>query len=211
MNKPLQHWLSILLFCSAGVGFLTAYIPDVWGMPFQVWLSDFVKTISYFTIISNLAVMLMTGCLLFASQSSLTVKLSSASAQTAIAVYVSVSAIIYHLLLGDTWNPQGVTLFSDHLLHTVTPIFYLVYWWTSVRGKPMNFKKTFYVLTIPLVYLLYWLIRGAVIGKYPYFFMDLNELGIAVVTINIIGLSFFFWLLAVVYWALNRFTTPLYV
>ena len=64
---------------------------------------------------------------------------------------------------------------------------------------------------MPLLFLIYWLSRGPIVGSYPYFFMDINELGALIVTINLTTLTILFWLMTVMFWTLNRYTTPLYV
>ncbi len=131
--------------------------------------------------------------------------------QTAIAVYITITGAVYHLLLADTWDPQGIDLLSDHLLHTVTPILYGLFWWFCVRGKHFQFKRTLTALIVPALFLVYWLIRGPIVGSYPYYFIDASQYGYAVVLINSIGLCFAFWLVGALYWALSEFTKPLYV
>jgi hypothetical protein len=200
-----------LLFVTSLAGFLTSYLPDVWGQPPGFWLSDFIVTVSYFTIVSNLLILLLATSQLFFSQTNFGVWMNSAAVQTAIAVYISITGIVYHWLLADTWNPQGIDLVSDWLLHTITPILYVVFWWAAVRGKVFTLKHTLQVFVVPLAYLGYWLIRGPIVGSYPYFFMDINEFGALQVTINLIGLSMVCWMFSLFYWALSRYTTPLYV
>ena len=207
-HSTAMYWV---LFLSAMLGFCTSYFPGVVGHPPAFWLSDLIATLSYFTIISNLLVAFMAGAQCFAPNSPLAVRLNSALVQTAIAGYITITGVVYHLLLADTWTPEGWDIISDKLLHTVTPILYALFWWTQVRGKPMSFAKTFPPLIVPFLFLIYWLIRGPIVGSYPYFFMDVNELGALQVAINLTGLSILFWLVTVFYWTLNRYTTPLYV
>lgn len=200
-----------LLFVSSLTGFITSYFPGVWGEPLSFWVSDLIATVSYFTIISNLLIALMTGAQLFAPDSKIGLMTSTAMAQTALAVYITITGLVYHLLLADTWNPTGISKVSDELLHTVTPILYVVLWWVGVRGKVLRFRQTVPMLLVPLLFLAYWLVRGPLIGQYPYFFMDINEFGAIQVGLNMFGLCLLFWIVAVVYWALNRYSTPLYV
>lgn len=207
-KETLFYWLLLL---SATAGFVTSYFPGVIGQPVGFWVSDFIATMSYFTIISNVAVGLLAASQLFFPQHALGLKLSAMSAQTAIAVYITVTGVIYHWLLADTWNPQGIDLVSDELLHTVTPILYVVFWFVCVRGKTMDIKSTLKTLIVPLLFLVYWLIRGPIIDFYPYFFIDVSQYGYATVLLNCLGLCLVFWGLAVLYWAINKHTTPLYV
>lgn len=211
MRLSLSTSLLVLVFASSLLGFVTSYFPGVWGEPASFWLSDLIATLSYFTIISNLMITLMSGALLFAPSGRLSQWSSTAGFQTGLAVYITITGLVYHALLADTWNPTGIDKVSDELLHTVTPILYVIYWWVGVRGKPLRLQRTLHMLSVPVLFLVYWLFRGAVIGSYPYFFMDINEFGAVQVTLNMLGLCLLFWFVAVMYWALNRYTTPLYV
>jgi hypothetical protein len=137
--------------------------------------------------------------------------MTKASVQTSIAVYITITGLVYHFLLTDTWDPQGIDWVSDKLLHYVTPILYVLFWWNCVRGKLMPFKGTFWVLTVPALYLVYWLIRGPLVGSYPYYFLDAAQYGYGYVLINALGLCLLYWFVAVIYWALSKFWVPLYV
>ena len=121
------------------------------------------------------------------------------------------TGLVYNLLLADTWEPQGIDILSDNLLHRVTPLLYVTFWFISVRGKTMNLAHTLPILLFPVTYLIYWLVRGPLVGSYPYFFIDVASYGYAQVLINSVLLWFGFWLVALAYWAINKFTTPIYV
>jgi hypothetical protein len=202
------YWL-LLGSALAGIG--TTYFPGLWGQPARFWLSELIATLSYFTILSNLAIAILAFSQLFFNQANWALKLSQMKVQTAIAVYITITALVYNLLLADTWDPQGIEVFSDNLLHRVTPLLYVTFWFLNLRGKPMDLSQTLPMLVFPVLYLVYWLIRGPVVGAYPYFFIDVGSYGYAQVLTNGVLLWFGFWLVACVYWAVNRFTTPLYV
>jgi hypothetical protein len=199
------------LLATSLAGFCTSYFPGVIGKNATFWLTDLIATLSYFTIISNLAITLLAISQLFFSQSKLGLALSSMTAQTGIAVYITITGLVYHIFLADTWEPKGIDLVSDELLHTITPILYALFWWFCIRGKHIMLKNTFPILLVPAAYLVYWLIRGPIVGTYPYFFIDAAQYGYTVVAINSILLCIGFWFVAAFYWALGKFTTPLYV
>lgn len=209
-HRYLRLLLMLLALCSL-LGFLTSYLPGVWGTTASFWLSDLIATLSYFTIITNLLILAKCLLHLMRPETRLGLWVTSAGVETALAVYITVTGLVYHLFLADTWNPTGIDKVSDILLHTVTPVLYIVFWWFGVRGKTLPLKRTVYALSVPLIFLVYWLIRGPLIGAYPYFFMDITKYGVGPVMINMLGLCLVFWCIALFYWALNRFTTPLYV
>jgi len=202
------YWLLLL---SSSAGFATSYFPGVIGKPAGFWLSDLIATLSYFTLLSNVAVGVLAVSQLFFEQKNWALKLSGMTAQTAIAVYISITGLVYHALLSDTWNPQGIDYVSDVLLHTVTPILYAAFWLSCVRGKIMPLKRTVPMLVVPFLFMVYWLIRGPIVGTYPYFFIDVSLYGYTQVMINGIMLCLGFWFMAFIYWAIANYTTPLYV
>ncbi|ATX75983.1 MAG: Pr6Pr family membrane protein [Reinekea forsetii] len=202
------YWL---LLVSSLAGFATTYFPGLWGQPASFWLSELIATLSYFTILSNISIAVLAASQLFYSRTSWALTLSQMKVQTAIAVYITITGLVYNLLLADTWEPQGIDILSDNLLHRVTPLLYVTFWFISVRGKTMNLAHTLPILLFPVAYLIYWLVRGPLVGSYPYFFIDVASYGYAQVLINSVLLWFGFWLVALAYWAINKFTTPIYV
>jgi hypothetical protein len=210
MTQKNTYFYWALLLVSI-VGFSTSYFPGVIGEPILFWVSDLIATLSYFTIISNIAVGVLAATQLFYNQSKVGLALSSMTAQTSIAVYITITGLIYHVLLSDTWEPKGLDLVSDVFMHTITPLLYALFWWFCARGKVFPLKRTLAVLIVPALFVVYWLIRGPIIGEYPYFFLDVFKLGYAIVAINTIGLGLVVWAVAAFYWALSEFTTPLYV
>jgi len=208
LKLKIFYWF---LFISSSLGFCLSYFPGLGGKAPIVWLHELIELVSYFTILSNLTITLLSSSQLFFSQSRLGLFLSSMTVQTAIAVYITITAVVFHILLSDTYHPEGLNIISNFLNHTLTPILYVVFWWFCVRGKAMSFKKTFPVLMLPTVFLGYWLVRGPIVGEYPYFFLDVDKFGYGVVLFNSIGLCLAFWLVGAFYWSLSKFTTPLYV
>ncbi len=103
---------------------------------------------------------------------------------TAIAVYIFVVGLVYNLVLRQLWSPLGWQWVADNLLHVVTPILYLLYWWQFVPDKPQRWKLALLWLLYPAIYFVYAIIRGQLEGVYPYPFIDVNQLGFQKVFIN---------------------------
>lgn len=103
---------------------------------------------------------------------------------TAIAAYLALVGIAYSLLLRRVWNPQGLQLVVDHLLHDAMPLAFLAYWWFAVRKRDVIWSDIPYWLIFPVVYFALTLARGALTGLYPYPFVDAAALGVAQAVIN---------------------------
>lgn len=135
----------------------------------------------FFTILSNIAVAFVVSILLMKEERHPLLKPANL---TAIAVYIFVVGLVYNLVLRQLWSPLGWQWVADNLLHVVTPILYLLYWWQFVRDKPQRWKLALLWLLYPAIYFVYAIIRGQLEGVYSYPFIDVNQLGFQKVFIN---------------------------
>ena len=57
-------------------------------------------------------------------------------------------------------------------------------WWVgAVEPGRLRIWHPFAWLAYPIGYLGFWLVRGPIVGEYPYFFIDVDELGYAGVAV----------------------------
>lgn len=146
--------------------------------------SSIIKYFSYFTILTNILVALsLTVCLVIPS-STAGKFFKSGSAKAAIGVYIIIVGIVYNLLLRQLWDPKGLQLIADILLHQLIPIAYTIYWVVFVPKSNLEWKQPFIWLIYPLLYLLYAIIRGAVTGHYSYPFIDVSQIGFSKMLLN---------------------------
>lgn len=87
--------------------------------------------------------------------------------------------IAYHLLLRRIWQPQGLHWVANALLHYATPILFLLYSLVMLRGIALRWTTPLWWSGYLLIYFVYALVRGAMIGSYPYGFIDVSVLGYA--------------------------------
>lgn len=134
-----------------------------------------VDFLSFFTILTNLLVALtLTVSALGAGERQL---LGRPTTQTAATVYIEIVGVTYWMLLRHLWNPKGAQKLADDLLHTVMPLGFTVFWLIFVRKDQLRWKTAFSWLIYPGAYLVYLLGRGALVGKYPYPFVDAGVIG----------------------------------
>jgi hypothetical protein len=125
-----------------------------------------VNYFSYFTIFINLFAALMFTW-------TATTDAPPPGLRTAAAVYISVGGIGYSLLLRNVWDPQGLQKLADILLHDVIPLAYILFWLIFFRKRaPLPWRSAFVWLIWPLIYLIYSMVRGSIVGWYPYHFLD---------------------------------------
>lgn len=94
----------------------------------------------------------------------------------------------YHLLLRNVWDPQGWQKLADIALHYAVPLAALA-WWLAMppRGRIAADAPLRWLLW-PVAYTAYALLRGALIGSYPYYFIDVGALGWPRVSLHLAGL-----------------------
>ena len=105
-----------------------------------------------------------------------------------IAVSIIVVGAAYSLLLRQLWQPEGLHWLANEVLHDVMPVLYALYWWFSVPKGVLRGSHVVVWMLYPLVYFAYILLRGHLLGVYPYPFVDVEKLGYAQTFINASGI-----------------------
>lgn len=167
-------------------------------------IAETVKYISFMTIWTNILVSLFFTFLITAQNSAPGRFFARTSVQAALVVYISAVGLIYHLFLAHIWNPQGLQLIVDQILHTVVPVYYLLYWMLFSEKNKLSFRNAFNWLLYPFIYAVYSLIRGAITGKYPYYFIDASTLGYGIVLRNIVFIALAYFALGMIVAVLNN-------
>lgn len=135
-----------------------------------------IRYFSYFTILTNLLVAVCFTSLLLKERKAERF-FKQPSVLTGVTVYILIVGLVYNLVLRSQWNPQGLQLLADNLLHSITPLFALLYWIVYVPAKEISWKQTPAWMLYPFFYLIYIMIRGSFSNFYPYFFIDVSKLG----------------------------------
>lgn len=160
--------------------------------------------LSYFTILSNtLAAVALTAPLAFPG-SVVATWAERSSTRIAVAVYLTITALIYHTLLAGLWDPKGWRLVSDTVLHTVTPILFLADWlWRGGQGEAGR-RTPVMALIFPAGYGGWTLAHGAASGFYPYPFLDVAKAGYLSVAVTMLVMAAGFLLMALAFTALHK-------
>lgn len=158
----LQYWLAIT--------------GDAGADPINRTLNFF----SYFTILTNiLAATAMTASVIAPGS-----RLDRPGARTAIATYIIIVGVVYHLLLRDMWEPQRWQWVADMILHYVTPALFVLDWVLFVPKGAVPWRTAVLALVYPVTYMGWTLWHGSWSGFYPYPFVDVPKLGLQQVLNN---------------------------
>jgi len=143
------------------------------GMSFPAAILTY---LSFFTILTNLLV--ATG-LTFSlwPRTAAGSFFSRPTVAAALLVYIATVGITYSILLRHVWNPEGLQKVADVLLHDAVPLLFVFCWIFALPKSPLPWKSVLPWLVYPLAYLALALTRGAFTGRYPYYFIDADQLG----------------------------------
>lgn len=162
------------------------------------------RFISYFTVLSNLLVAFAAGSALLRSDGGIVGFFRRPAVKGGIALYIGVTGAIYFLILRHLWQPQGAQWWADTGLHYATPVLYLAWWSFGVRHGGLRWGSLLGWLAFPLVYVLWTFLRGAWVHEYPYPFIDVGQLGWAMVLRNSAGVLVAFLVLGAAFIAIDR-------
>ena len=160
--------------------------------------------VSYFTILTNILVALaLTGPAL-SPDSRLGRWSRSEGVRAAVAMYIAVVGLTYHFLLADVWNPQGWLLVANTLLHYVMPIAFVLDWLLFTPKGRLRWIDPVKWLAFPLAYGGWTLVHGLLSGWWPYWFVDVDALGLGRAAAYFGGLLVFFLIVGLIVAAADR-------
>lgn len=156
---------------------------------------------SFFTILTNIAVLLvyleqLTGAPAF---------FGSAAARAGVLVAICAVALVYALVLASLWEPAGLLLVADTLLHYVCPAVFVAWWIFLGRDGTLAVSDSPLWLLYPLIYLCWAMLQGAFTGEYPYPFLDLGVKSLSQVAVASVTMLGLFVLICIAVLAADRF------
>jgi hypothetical protein len=100
---------------------------------------------------------------------------------------MAVVSIFYHLMLASLWSPTGSQLVADIALHYAAPWLYVAWWLLQPHGR-LAWRDVATMTLFPLAYLAWAMLRGAIVGEYPYPILEANRLGYGPVALNCLAM-----------------------
>ena len=162
-----------------------------------------IRFFSFFTILTNTLVALYLTLKYFGFLKGPLSIFSRKSTLTALTAFILLVGIVYQIILRGIWEPEGLQRIIDELLHTIIPVYFLVYWYLYASASDIRLKPTLYWLFYPLLYFVFVIIKGHFSGFYPYPFLNVTEIGyfgVAKSFVAILGFTMLLMSLLVFFW-----------
>lgn len=160
-------------------------------------LVAFVLLLRFFTIWTNFAAGLIFGWVALRGR-------ADARVLFALATAIAIVALVYHGVLAADHHPVGLDRWTNPMFHSAIPAATILWWLAFARAADTGWRSLPWVMVVPVVYTVFAQIVGAATGFYPYFFLDLPQLGWGMLLANLAGLSLIFLLVAALLLGLGR-------
>ena len=136
---------------------------------------------AFFTIQSNIIVGITS--LLLALRTDRTSIVFRVARLTGI-VAITITFVVFHVAIAHLFEFESWSLVADRILHAIVPILAVVGWLMyGPRGLAPR-RVMWLALVFPVAWCIFTLIRGELVGWYPYHFIDVGQLGYAKVAVN---------------------------
>ena len=165
---------------------------------------SFINFFSYFTILSNLLIALCLTLSILMPNTKAGSFFSKLSVQTSIALYIFIVSLVYNTALRGIVTLTGIAWMIDNMVHVVVPFLYIVFWILCKPAGVLKWKNGLSWALFPIFYLTYSMIRGHIVGWYPYPFLNAIELGYPRVILNVIIMIVVFVLAGLILIALTK-------
>ncbi len=143
---------------------------------------------SFFTIIINTGVAVLLLAYYFFPESKLSRWFKNTTNSAAVALYILIVSLIYYTILMNSRPLLPIEMVATHILHGYVPLAYLGLWFFKFRNGDLKYSDSFKWVLFPLGYFIYILLRGAVIDAYPYFFVNVAQIGYPMVLLYAVGI-----------------------
>lgn len=160
-------------------------------------LGSIVFYFSFFTVLTNIGAVLVHASLASPTGYAWFPAFAGRRIRAGVAVAITLVFIVYRTVLAGLWQPEGLFLLCDILLHYVTPPLFVLWWLIAGADGRSRWRDIPWWMVYPLAYLACVLIRAPFAGEVPYPFLDVAKNGAASVAISSLAITALFIALSV--------------
>lgn len=184
----------------------TNTVPSLLGNDTQGALGRIFDYFTYFTILSNILVaVILTMLFLNPLRDGKVFRVLRLDT----VLMITVTGVVYNLVLAADSKNVGWQVVANSLEHQITPILTVLVWLIVGPRGWVNLRTIAWAFALPIGWLVYALIRGAIIGAYPYPFLDVVRYGYGTVFINVLGIIVFALVILLILWGVDKAITRL--
>lgn len=184
----------------------TNTVPSLLGNDTQGALGRIFDYFTYFTILSNILVaVILTMLFLNPLRDGKVFRVLRLDT----VLMITVTGVVYNLVLAADSKNVGWQVVANSLEHQITPILTVLVWLLVGPRGWVNLRTIAWAFALPIGWLVYALIRGAIIGAYPYPFLDVVRFGYGTVFINVLGIIVFALVILLILWGVDKAITRL--
>lgn len=188
----LKKKTALLILSIGTIGVLATIISVALDNP-DTPLGSALGTFKYFTILSNLIVIVYFWLVFSLNMDRFPIFKTLFGA---VVVYITVTFLVYAVMLEGTFDLSGLGRFGSILCHYVVPIMtigFLIYYRDEYSFHNKDILKW---IAFPIVYFVFLVLFGVFTGDYIYPFFDINEVGFLAFLIAFLGIMGLFILLS---------------
>ncbi len=142
-----------------------------------------IDSASYFTYWSNVLIAVALTRVWRSPSSS---SASERHAYTRSLLMITLTGVLYATLIAPSDVVTGWNIPDNLIIHDVVPVSSVLTWWFAGPRGWFRWRDSWAIYPVPLAYLVYTLVRGALIHRYPYGFFDVVTLGYLTVVVTML-------------------------
>ncbi len=143
------------------------------------------ETLSYFTEWSNILVALVAT---YVAQTLKPVGVWGRALQLSATMMITVTGIVYATMIAPYVHFSGWNLVTSPIQHAVVPVLMLVAAFGFGPRGGLGLATLARALIVPLIWIVFMLLRGAIWHTYPYSFVNVVALGYQQTLLNTVGI-----------------------
>jgi len=202
-DKALAVLLAVLGFTALGTQLYLFVVTQITQGNSAAW--GLVLYFGYFTILTNLfCAIVATAIAKSPAAESRWQAWRQPWVVTAAAMAILMVGVIFHLLLSKQYQPTGISAVTNVIHHYIVPVAFTILWWRVVVRGSLLWNDLPRIVAYPFAYLVYILFRGEVTGLYPYFFIDVPQIGYPQALLNAAGIGLAFVVVSAAFVAAKR-------
>jgi len=99
-----------------------------------------VRFFSFFTILTNILVALYFTVLALTRKERSTF-VDRPGTLTVVTIYITMVGAVYQIVLRHVWQPTGLQMIVDELLHTIIPVLVIIFGYCMKTSKQLNISR----------------------------------------------------------------------